>query len=119
MARAAPGAVARRCGHVHGITREAAAGDLDQRCRAAAAGVLLRLDHQHRRALADREPVAAGVERAHCVGSRRTQAVEARDDEVAENLRAAGDQDVGVAAAGSARARARRRASPTHRRSTG
>ena len=92
------GAVARRRGHVHGVARQPAARHLDVRRRAAGARMGRRLHHQHRRTLADGQPVAARVERPHRRRGGRAQAVEARDDEVADGLGAADDEHVSLTA---------------------
>ncbi len=98
---------ARRDGVV-GVVRVAARDDLGVDARAAALGALDRLDHEHGRALRADEAVARRVERPRgglraLAGARRAEALhrrEARDDErVDAGLAAAGEHDVGVAAA--------------------
>ena len=91
-----------------GVVRVAARDDLGVDAGAAALGVLDRLDHEHGRALGAHEPVARGVERARCglgpfARARRAEPLhrgEARDDQrVDAGLAAAGEHDVGIAAA--------------------
>ena len=96
------------CGDVVGVVGRAVADQLGHDRRAARAGVVLALQHDHRGALADDEPVAGRVEgprrRRRVVGvagrAERAHVAEAAEDELGDaGLDAAREDAVRVAAA--------------------
>ena len=96
MARAAPPPSRSGAVDVDGVRRRARAEEPRLHDGAATRGVIRRLDHQHRRALAQDEAAATAIERPRHV-RRGAQAVEAGDEETAERVGTAGEHDVGAA----------------------
>lgn len=79
-----------RLGEVIAVQGRPVPGDLRQHVRAPVVGRGAGLQHQDRRALAEREAVALDVEGPAGGGGQRLQGVESREHQVADGVVAAG-----------------------------